>query len=47
MRLILPVLLLLAGCYDQRPPTPTAEESERLDEADAMLNKAAGNELAR
>lgn len=30
--------LLLAACGDDRPPAPTAEESARLDEAEAMLN---------
>ena len=30
--------LLLAACGDDRPPAPTAEEAERLDEAEAMLN---------
>ena len=41
MRLAMPLLvLLLAACADERPPAPTAEESARLDEADAMLNEA-------
>ena len=39
--LALLLLLSLAACGDQRPPAPTAEESARLDEADAMLNEAA------
>jgi hypothetical protein len=47
MKTALPLLLLLlAACHDERPPAPTAEESARLDEADAMLNEAAGNEQA-
>lgn len=29
---------LLAGCGEDGPPAPTAEESQRLDEAEAMLN---------
>lgn len=31
-------LLLLAACQDHRPPAPTAEENNQLDEADRMLN---------
>jgi hypothetical protein len=47
MKLALPLLLLmLAACHDERPPAPTAEESARLDEADAMLNQAVENEQA-
>ncbi len=44
MRPILPVLLFLAGCADERPPAPTAEESARLDEADAMLDNLSADE---
>jgi hypothetical protein len=45
LRLILPLsALMLAACHDERPPAPTAEESARLDETDAMLNEAAPNE---
>jgi hypothetical protein len=47
MRYALPFLLMLAACGEKRPPAPTAEESARLDEADAMLNQAAGNEQGR
>ena len=36
--------LLLAACSDGRPPAPTAEENQRLDEAEAMLNEAANEE---
>ena len=39
MRKSLLALLLLAGCdREERPPAPTAEESARLDDAEAMLN---------
>ena len=38
------VLLLLAACREQRPPAPTSEQSERLDEAETMLNDLAENE---
>ena len=38
MKMIPALLLLLAGCSDNRPQTPTAEESRRLDQADAMLD---------
>ena len=31
--------LLLAACGEDRPPAPTAEENERLNEAEAMLNE--------
>lgn len=33
--------LLLAACQNERPPAPTADESARLDEAEAMLDNAA------
>jgi len=32
----------LSACQNERPPAPTAEESARLDEAEAMLDNAAG-----
>jgi hypothetical protein len=38
------LFLLAAGCRDQRPPAPTAEQSNRLDDAEAMLNNLAANE---
>jgi hypothetical protein len=37
----LAVLLLLTACRDNRPPAPTAEETARLNEAEAMLNNVA------
>jgi hypothetical protein len=33
--------LLLAACHERRPPTPTAEQSQQLNEADSMLNDLA------
>jgi hypothetical protein len=40
----LPLLLMLAACQDRRPAAPTAEQSARLDEADAMLDNFANEE---
>jgi hypothetical protein len=36
--------LLLAACHDRRPPSPSAEQSDQLNQADAMLNNLAQNE---
>jgi hypothetical protein len=46
-RALLLLLLLVSACRDERPPAPTAEESARLNEADAMLDNAADNDQAR
>ena len=45
MRFFLPALaLLLTACGDDRPPAPTAKQSDQLNEAEAMLNAEAANE---
>ena len=41
MRFIVWLALLLAACQDRGTPTPTAEESARLNEAEAMLDNEA------
>ena len=33
------LLLLLGGCRDAQPPLPTSEQSDQLNEAEAMLNQ--------
>jgi len=45
MRAIILGLALIAGsCRDQKPPTPTKEQSARLNEAEDMLNAQANEE---
>jgi len=41
---IFSAVLILAGCRDQRPSAPTAEQSDQLNEADSMLNNLANEE---
>jgi len=43
-RLVFLLLLLAGACREQRPPTPTAEQSEQLNEAENMLDNMAANE---
>jgi hypothetical protein len=43
-KLIFCVLLLAAACHDNRPPAPTAQQSEQLNDAENMLNAMAQNE---
>jgi hypothetical protein len=38
------ILLALAACQDKRPPTPTQDQSDQLNEADSMLNGLANEE---
>jgi hypothetical protein len=47
MKQIILIGLLLAGCGEQRPPAPTAEQNEQLNEAEAMLNEEAGSGVER
>ena len=46
-KLLLALALCLAACGEQRPPAPTAEQNEQLNEAEAMLNEESGNETKR
>jgi hypothetical protein len=36
--------MLLAACRDQRPPAPTAQQADQLNDAEDMLNGMAQNE---
>ena len=45
MRLnLLLALFLLGACREQRPPVPTAQQSQQLNEAENMLNAMANEE---
>ena len=37
-------LLLVAACKDHRPPAPSTEQSQQLNEAENMLDNMAANE---
>ena len=37
-------ILVLGACKDNRPPAPTAEQSQQLNEAENMLDNMAANE---
>ena len=41
---ILLMTLLIAACGDERPPVPTAEEAEQLNEVEDLLNQEAAKE---
>jgi hypothetical protein len=43
-KLLACALLLAAACRDHRPPAPTAEQSQQLNEAENMLNASGTNE---
>jgi hypothetical protein len=44
-KFVLVSMLLLASCREQqRPPAPTAEQSQQLNEAENMLDNMAANE---
>ena len=36
--------MLLASCKNERPPAPTAEQSQQLNEAGGLLDNVAANE---
>jgi hypothetical protein len=38
---ILLLAALLGACGDERPPAPTAEESDQLNEVEELLNEQA------
>jgi hypothetical protein len=41
---VLAALLILGACREQQPPAPTPQQADQLNEAEDMLNQAAGNE---
>jgi hypothetical protein len=43
-KFVLASIILLASCRDQRPPAPTAEQAQQLNEAENMLDNMAANE---
>ena len=44
MKKVILCVLLLASCRDQRPPAPTAEQAQQLNEAEDLLDNMATNE---
>jgi len=45
MRLAVFILMTLAACGRDRPPAPTAEQNQQLNEAEHMLNEMSNNEV--
>ena len=43
-RIAIAIALLIAGCRDEAPAPPTAEQASQLDDAEAMLNAMANEE---
>jgi hypothetical protein len=41
---VLTALLLCAACKNERPPAPSAEQSQQLNEAENLLDNMATNE---
>ena len=37
-------LVVIAGCKDERPPAPTVQQSQQLNEAEGLLDNMATNE---
>jgi hypothetical protein len=42
-RIWIALALVLAGCGERRPPAPTAEQNDQLNEAEDMLDEEAAN----
>ena len=42
--IVLLAIVMLCACNDHRPPQPTAEQSQQLDEAEGLLDNMASNE---
>ena len=42
--IVLFATVILCACRDQRPPAPSAEQSQQLNEAENMLDNLAANE---
>jgi hypothetical protein len=41
---LLALVAALCACKDRSPPAPTSEQTEQLNDAEAMLNNLAHNE---